>query len=823
MWTDLQQAVRALRRSPGFTLTVVLTLALGIGAVTALTSVLDMLLFRPPAGVVAPEGVVRMFFHHRNPQFGEWRNSSVSYPDYTDLGRARSFSAIAAQYVSSASLGRGAEAAPVSLAAVTGGYFPMLGTSPLLGRMLGPEDDRPDAGVPVVVLSERLWRSRFGGARDVLGQTLALDDKTYTVVGIAPRNFDGGEYEAPDLWVAFTPVARAINGDDYREDRGWYFINLLARLAPGVTRASAEAEATALIIAGRTGPASGPGAAQQGSVSLNGFQNVEFSSILAASGPDFGASASLARWLVAMSLLVLLITCANVANLMFSRGLSRARELAVRKALGAGQGRLVRQLFLEGVVLASIAGGLGLIACAWGVGLLRGYVLPPTMAERFSTDARVFAIALATTALAALLSSLAPAVQVTRSDLTPVLKEGGRGSGFRRSRLRSGLVVAQVALSVMLVVGAGLFLKSLRNVLAIDIGYDREHLLMATVDPAAVGFTGVATGQAFEAMADAARTLPGIQSVAINNGEPFGWSMAEGLRIPGRDSLPRMSSGGPYVQRTTPGYFATMGLTIQRGRDFTASDRLAHPAVALIGQTMAKRYFPDADPIGQCLLLGKGQTTCTEVIGVVRDGVRYSPREEPQAIYYVPLPPTSPETRHLTMFLRTRGPARLLAAEVRQRLQTAVAGLPYVEVRSVQELLEPRYRDFRLGASLFGVYALAALVMAGLGLYSVLTYAVRARTQELGIRLALGAAPAALVRLVVQDGLRLVVMGVGVGVAAAYAAGGALRALLYGVAPSDPLILGGSSMVLLATAMVASLLPARRAAAVDPMQALRSD
>jgi predicted permease len=324
-------------------------------------------------------------------------------------------------------------------------------------------------------------------------------------------------------------------------------------------------------------------------------------------------------------------------------------------------------------------------------------------------------------------------------------------------------------------------------------------------------------------MADAARAHPGVEGVAIKNGEPFGWSMAQRLRIQGRDSLPRFASGGPYIQRTTPDYFTTMGLAIQRGRGFSEQDRREQPAVALIGATMAKRYFPDQDPIGQCLLLGKDATSCTEVIGVVQDGVRYSPQEEPQAIYYVPLPLPSASTKHLTLFLRTRGPATAIAGDVRRLLQSSVAELPYVQVRALDELLEPAYRDFRLGASLFGIYALVALVMAGLGLYSVLAYAVRARTQELGIRLALGAAPVALMRLVVGDGLRLVGLGLGLGLVAAFMAGGALRALLYGVAPSDPMTFGGSALVLLTTAVVASLLPARRAAGVDPMQALRSE
>jgi predicted permease len=812
MFSDFRQALRALRRSPGFTLTVALTLALGIGAVTTLTSVLDMLLFRPPVGVEAPDRVVRLYFHHRNPQFGDWRNSSVSYPDYTDLTRAKGFAAIAASYASSASLGRGAEAASVSLAGVTGGYFPMLGTRPLLGRLLTPADDSPASGPPVAVLSERLWRSRFGSAPDIVGRTVALDDKVLTVVGVAPKHFDGGDYDAADLWAPLDAIGGGIDGQNYRTDRGWYWIGLTARLAPGVTLTQAADEATALIRAGRSD-----------STVSNGFQNVEFGPVLSAAGPDYRSTADLARWLAAMSVLVLLIASANVANLMLARGLSRARELAVRKALGAGQGRLVRQLFLEGLLTAVIGGGVGVLATVWGVSLLRGYVLPPTMAERFTIDGRVFAIALTATGIAALISSLVPAIQVTRGDLTPVLKEGGRGSGFRRSRLRSGLVVGQVALSVLLVIGAGLFLRSLRNVLAIDIGYDRAQVLMVNVDPASAGFTGQATGQAFETMAAAARAHPGVEAVALNDGEPFGWSMVERLRIAGRDSLPRFPSGGPYIQKTTADYFRTMGLGFTRGRGFTDADRREHPSVAVIGATMAARYFPGQDPIGQCLMLGADKPTCAEIVGVVRDGVRYGPREEPQLIYYVPLPPADARTHHRTMFIRTRRPAAEVQADLRQLMQTAVPELPYVQLHSLDELLEPGYRDFRLGASLFGLYALTALVLAGVGLYSVLAYAVRGRTQELGIRLALGAAPRSLVRLIVRDGVRLVGIGLVLGLLAALATGGALRALLYGVAPTDPVTIGVSAVVMLGTAVFASLLPARRAARVDPIKALRAE
>ena len=808
---DLRRAARSLWRAPGFTATAALTLALGVGATVTLVSALDTLLFRPPAGVEHPDRIIRTYFQHASPQFGDWLSSVVSYPDYTDLTHATTLSGIAAQNAGSASLGRGAEARSIDMLAVTGSYFPLLGTKPLLGRLLTPDDDRADNGALALVLSERLWRSRFGADPSVIGRSMPIDDQVYTVVGVAPRGFDAGNYDPIDAWVAFAPVATRHNGPDYRTNRGWYFVSLIARLAPGATREQAAAEATALIAAGRSD-----------STTRNGFQRVLVGPVQEANGPDYRESARLVFWLAGVSLIVLLIACANVANLLLVRGLVRGRELAIRKALGAGQGRVVRQLFFEGVWLAALAGGAGILVCQWGGDLLRRFVLPAGMTSSFSVDARVCAIAAAASALAAILSSLLPALRVVQGDLTPVLKEGARDTGFRRSRLRSGLVVAQVGLSVLLVVGAGLFVQSLSRVRAIDIGYDRSNIIMVRADPARAGFTAVATGQAFDAMAQVARSYPGVESVALTFGEPFGWSMARGLRVLGRDSLPRFSSGGPYIESVTADYFSTMGLTIQRGRGFTDADRRPQPTVALLGATMARRYFGDANPLGQCLLLGDSKT-CTEVIGVVKDGIRDSPQEEPQAMYYVPLAPTDSTTKHLTMFIRTRGEARLLAPGLQAALQTAVPDLPFVAVRSLEEVLAPNYHAWRLGATLFSLFATLALVLAALGIYSVLAYAVRGRSQELGIRLALGAEPGSLLALVVRDGLRLTAVGVLLGVAGALLAGRALGSLIYGISPWDPetIVLAAGTVVLVAVA--ASLFPARRAARVDPMISLRSE
>jgi predicted permease len=420
------------------------------------------------------------------------------------------------------------------------------------------------------------------------------------------------------------------------------------------------------------------------------------------------------------------------------------------------------------------------------------------------------------------LSSLLPALRVVQGDLTPVLKEGARDTGFRRSHLRSSLVVAQVGLSVLLVVGAGLFAQSLRKVRAIDIGYDRNNIIMVQSNPARAGFDGVATGRAFEAMAEVARGYPGVESVALTFGEPFGWSLARHLRLQGRDSLPRFSTGGPYIQSVTADYFRTMGLAVLQGRGFSDADRRAQPTVTLLGATMARRYFGNANPLGQCLLLGDSGT-CTEVIGVVKDGIRDSPQEEPQGIYYVPLPPADTSTRHLTLFIRTHGSAAALVPGVQAALQTAVPNLPFVQANALEDVLAPSYHAWRLGATLFGLFASLALILAALGIYSVLAYAVRGRTQELGIRLALGAEPGSLLALVVRDGLRLTLMGLLMGLAGALLAGRALGSLIYGVSAWDiPTMTAAAATVLLVT-IAASALPARRAAGVDPMTALRSE
>lgn len=812
LYDDLKQSLRSLLRSPGFTTTAALTLAIGVGITTTLTSALDTMLFRPPVGVTEPERIVRTYFEFNSQTFGLYTNSRVSYPDFTSVATAGAVAKAAAQYDGSASLGRGAEAREIALSGVSGSYFALFGARPLLGRLLLESDDQPGAGAQVIVLSERFWRTRFGSDPRVIGTEVPIDDGQYTIVGVAPARFDAGGMDAPDAYAPLNTLAPKMVGGstEYLEDQGWAFIKVIARLKPGVTESQASAELTARVRAIRDSTERSP------------LEQVRLGPIQEARGPDFSDNAALMYCLAAASFLVLLIACANVGNLLFTRGLVRGRELAIRKALGAAQWRVARQLFLEGVWLALLAGAAGIMICVWVGELLRRYILPSGMAASFTIDLRVLAIAVGTSMLSAVLASLLPALRVVRGDLTAVLKEGSKGSGFRRSRFRMGMVVAQVGLSVLLVAGAGLFIQSLRKALAIDIGYDRTHLVMVRADPRGAGFTGFETGRAFDAMVETALRDPAVESAALANGEPLGWNMARSLRIAGQDTLPRLSSGGPYVQSVTGDFFRTMGIGLRRGRLFTDTERREHPQVAVIGATMAEKLFPGTDPIGKCLLIGRS-TSCTEIIGVVDNGMRYSPREEPQAMYYVPLSPTSDETNHLSLWIRTRGNAADAVRSLKAALQVAVPNLPYVEVRSFEDALAPRFESFDLGARLFGLFAVLALLLAGVGIYGVLAYTVRGRQHELGVRLALGAVPSRLLGMILRDGMLLALLGVVLGIVAALASGRVIASMLYGISATDPANLLAAGGTVLLAALLAGLIPALRATRVDPARALRSE
>lgn len=817
--------MRTLRRSPGFALGVVLTLALGIGANATMFSVLDRLLFSPPDHVVAPDAVRRVVLLQRF--MGDMRRGyTITYPDYLDLRQAQAFSAVAAVTGGQEStVGSGPDATRVRMTMATWDFFTLLGVHPELGRFYGEDDDRVDAP-GTAVISHEYWTRAFGGQRDVLGRTLRVAGHDYTIVGVAPAGFTGVDLRRVDVWLPLVRAGTDINGNGWRDSRGWYWLRAVVRLAPGVDPTAAAEESTAL-----------HRNAHQEQIAKGDYPEdarLELDPLITARGPEASGESKVARWLGGVSLLVLLIACANVANLFLARGTRRRREVAVRLALGVGRGRLVATLVIESVLLALLGGVVALFLAVQAGGLMRGALLPGVLFPGNTVGGRVALFTVATAVVAGLLAGLGPSLQATRADLSGDLAMGAGASSSRRSRTRALLTVAQAALSVVLLVGAGLFVRSVAQVRSLDIGLDVDRLVMARLEFESTGtFPGMGSDDATDASAQSTenivyanaierlRTVPGVASVA-GTSSPFQWAWATELAVPGRDSLPRLPGGGPYFQDVTPGYLSTVGLRVTRGRALSDTDAKGAPRVAVINETMARTLWPEEDPVGQCLLVGEEAEECTTVVGVAEDGSRGSLEDEPFMAYYLPI--AQREGRNLeALYVRTDGDARALAARLAPVLRGLDPRVRYARMQPMRALLAPESRSWTLGATMFSAFGLLAVLVAAIGLYGVLAFDVAQRTRELGIRTALGAERGRLLRSVVSTGLRFGAAGVAIGLMVAWVAGGYARELLFHVSPHDPLVLGGVAVILLLVAGVASLLPGLRATRVDPSEALRVD
>jgi predicted permease len=808
---DLRYAVRALKRNPGFALAVVLCFALGIGANATMFSVLNTLLFKPPALVRDPGRVVRLYFTQTSSLFGRFTQASTSYQNFADIRNGvPALAQVAAMSATSLDVGRGADATQVRGSLVSASFFPVLGVPPAIGRFFDAEGDSL-GGVLDVVLSHAFWRRHFGGDSAVLGRSIRIGRALCTIVGVTPEGFTGIDLQPVDVWVPLGAMGAVteMRGSEWFTDRGWMWVELLGRLKPGAAAAQAAAQATVVF--------------RRGDAALNWKDPnalAELRPIEAARGPEASRYATFSLWLVAVSALVLLIACANVANLLLARALRRRHEVAVRLALGAGRARLARQLVTESLVLALVGGAAALLVALWAGPLVGAYVLPRGTGAGPALDAHVLAftslVALATGAL----SGLAPALQASRPDLAAAIKAGGgeREGTYQRSRTRLALLVTQTSLTMVLLAGTGLFLRSLRNVLRIDIGLDAPRVVVADVNVFNLGYTRSQVDDLFRRLLERVERVPGVERAAISLGGPFGWQFGHSFRAPGTDSVRVPPTGGPYINGVTPGFFATLGTAILRGRAFTPSD--SGTRVVVVGETLARQVWPKGGALGQCMILA-GDSVCTIVVGVAADQVRYDPTEGAKLQYYVPL--GRQDNGHRTLWIRTRGAPRALAGDVQRALASVSPDLPYVSVRPLEDLVEPRYRPWRLGAMAFGLFGGLALVLAGLGLYSVLAYTVAQRTRELGVRIALGATVGNVSRLVLRQGLSVAAVGIVLGLALALAAGKVLASVLYGVSPRDPLVLAGAAGVLLAAAALASWLPARRAARVDPVMALRSE
>jgi len=789
---DLRYAVRTLSRNPGLVAAAVICLALGIGANATIFGVVDTLLFRPPPHVQDPSRITRLYFRRNYPPFGTWASSITGYPMYTSLrDAAHAFTGLAAfSSAQRASLGRGADARRVDLMLASASFFPLLGVRPALGRFFTADEDRP-GGPAIVVLSFALWRSAFGGDSAVIGRQLQLGRGSYTVIGIAPDRFTGVNLENVDVWAPIAAATPELMGLEYM-NRGSAYLQIIGRLGSGGA-ATAAREATHVFRADDVYSGRDSNAA----VVLGPVQH--------ARGPEMSQNAKVSIWLAAVAVIVLLVACANVANLLLARSLQRQRDVAIRLALGAGRWRLTRQVLIESLVLA-IAGGIAaLFVTLWAGPLIRAFLLPNTPAFTEPLDARVIAFTAVVALLTGIVTGVVPAWQLARRDLTPALKAGAGEGRYQRSRLRSALLVAQVALTVVLIIGAGLFTRSLRNVERQNFGFDPVHTLLVTIDLRAAGYTPAQINAVHLQILARLEALPGIEAAAATVAHPLGYATAWSVSVPGRDSIPRLSSGGPYYQQVTPGYFAAMGTPV-RGRAFTPADRAG--SVAIVNETMARLLWPGENAIGKCFVAG--EKTCAEVIGVVPDARRFQAVEDATMIFYVPF--SGAGNGFITaLVVRPRGRPEDWIATIRSAIQATAPNLPFVQIAPLADLLAPSIRPWRLGSAMFAGFALLALVLSAVGLYGVLAYVVTQRTHEMGVRVAMGAQRWDVQRLMVSQGVRVAAVGAALGALAGLLAGRVLSSLLYGVSSRDPLVLVVAALVPVVVAAAASYLPARRA------------
>jgi len=812
---DLRYAGRSLRRSPLFAAAVILTMALGIGANATTFGIVDRLLFRPPDGIRDPGRITRLLVERHI----AWANRDVTtgaltFPDVGDFERVTALAAVAAYAAETVTVGRGEGAHQARALLVSGGYFRLLGARPAAGRFLGPDDDRraaPGAAVVARAYADR----RFGGPEAALGRPLDLGTSRYTIVGVAPRGFTGADLEPADMWLPLTPAGLDLSGDLWVENRNFWWLEVLGRLAPGATRQQAAEEATLLHRRGRSELIDAG--------EYDPRARVLAASLLAARGPLASDESRVARWLAGVSLLVLLIACANVANLMLGRGLRRGRETGIRLALGISRRRLVGQVLLESLLLA-LLGGAAALLLAWGAGgILRRLLLPGIEWGRAAGGLRLVGFVGAATLLTGLAAGLVPALQSGRRGPLWLIGSRSRTATGSASGLRATLVGIQAGLSLLLLVGAGLFLRSLDRVRSLDLGLDPEDVVV--VRPL-IETGALDVDQRRELILEIGRrlgALPGVGATSASFATPFYSSIGHAVWRRDRDSVPTHPQGGPYIHVVEPGYFEVLGLRIVRGRGLTDADDHTAPPVVVVNRTMAEYVWPGEEAVGECLRIGGRDEPCATVVGVVEDGRRQSLTESPSIQYYVPVAQGTVTVVPEAILLKLTTGFEGVAAAARRTVVETNPAVRFVQLQPLSDLIEPQARSWKLGASMFSAFGGLALVVAAVGLYSVLAFGVARRRREIGVRAALGARPGRLVRQVVREGLSVSAVGMAVGLVAALAAAPALQPLLFGVRARDPWTLGAVTLLLGLVALAASGVPAIRASRVDPAEVLRAE
>jgi predicted permease len=818
---DVRYALRGLVASRGFTAVALLSLALGIGINTAMFSLVNAVLLRP-LPVTQPDRLAEIYTSSDFPE------STSSYQDYLDLAaRTRTFAGLAGHSLMFANISRDGQARLALGEVVTANYFDVLGVRPSLGRTFDASEDRAEGGNRVVVISDRLWKRGFGGDAGVIGRALRVRGLDYTIVGVMPARFTGMTPGLmAEMWIPASMIAEvepvgmndfvpSPTGTTRLTQRGsrWMFVK--GRLKPGVSFAQARADVEA-VMAGLAAEYPQTNRSRRGV--LKASNDVRIHPMI-----DGALLPGAAAMMIGVGL-VLLITCANIANMLLARGTARRREMAIRLAIGAGRARIIRQLIVESLVLAGLGGIAGLLLAAWSVRLLAS-VQPPfpiPITLDLGLDVRVLAFATAITLVAGALFGTAPALQATRPDLVPSLKndpassrEGGRFA------LRNLLVVAQVTVSVVLLVAAALLTRGTLAAAATDVGFAPRGLAVSTIDLQMHRYTPD-RGRAFyrEAL-ERVRAIPGVTGAALVERLPFSPNIhTNNVFVDGR-TYPEGSTGDVIdVTRVSAGYFETLAVPLVTGRDFDARDTETSPGVVIVNQAMARKYWPGGNAIGQRLHLLRPDGRAYEVVGVVRDHKVRTIGESPRPlIHFARSQSYQPAA---TILARTSGDTAILVRDMRTALIALEPELVFIENQSMEAEIATTMFPARAGAALAAAFGSLALLLASIGLYGVLAFWVGRRTREIGVRIALGARPSSVVGLVLAQGLTLVGGGLAAGVLLAAIVTRVLQGSLYGVPALDPVAYLVSIVTLLTVALVAHVVPARRAARVDPMTALRS-